>query len=43
MSAIDKTLQPFINMLNKQIVEKTPAFNLSKELEGKIISMKIIA
>ena len=28
-------------MLNKQIVEKTPAFNLSKELEGKIISMKI--
>jgi ubiquinone biosynthesis protein UbiJ len=41
MSAIDKTLQPFINMLNKQIVEKTPAFNLSKELEGKIISMKI--
>ena len=41
MNILDKTLQPFINMVNRQIAEKTPAFDLSKELEGKVISMKI--
>ncbi|MFQ3334264.1 MAG: ubiquinone biosynthesis protein UbiJ [Woeseiaceae bacterium] len=41
MNIFDKTLQPFINMVNRQIAEKTPAFDLSKELEGKVISMKI--
>lgn len=41
MNILDKTIQPFINMVNRQIAEKTPAFNLSKELSGKIISMKI--
>ena len=41
MTILDKTLQPFINMVNRQIAEKTPAFDLSKELEGKVISMKI--
>lgn len=28
-------------MVNRQIAEKTPALDLSKELEGKVISMKI--
>jgi hypothetical protein len=41
VNILDKTIQPFINMVNRQIAEKTPAFNLSKELSGKIISMKI--
>jgi len=41
MGTVNKILQPIIEMLNKQIAEKTPAYNLSKELEGKIISMKI--
>jgi ubiquinone biosynthesis protein UbiJ len=41
VNIFDKTLQPFINMVNRQIAEKTPAFDLSKELEGKVISMKI--
>ena len=41
MNILDKTLQPFINMVNRQIAEKTPALDLSKELEGKVISMKI--
>ena len=41
MNIFDKTLQPFINMVNRQIAEKTPALDLSKELEGKVISMKI--
>jgi|TARA_B110000438_G_scaffold275155_1_gene295894 ubiquinone biosynthesis accessory factor UbiJ len=41
VNILDKTLQPFINMVNRQIAEKTPALDLSKELEGKVISMKI--
>jgi len=41
VNIFDKTLQPFINMVNRQIAEKTPAFDLSKELEGKVVSMKI--
>ena len=41
MNILDKTIQPFINMVNRQIAEKTPAFYPNKAFSGKIISMKI--
>ena len=41
MNLIENILNPFINIINRQINIKTPALELSNELEGKIICMKI--
>ena len=36
MNLIENILNPFINIINRQINIKTPALELSNELEGKI-------
>ena len=41
MNLIENILNPFINIINRQINIKTPALELSNELEGKFICMKI--